>query len=207
MQKELYILGGSGHALVVKDSASLVGFEIKGYFDLKQSIVFPNSFPYLGIESVELVQKLPSESAFFPAIGDNNLRFKMVEFMHDNHLKEVVLIHPDSCVSSDSWIGASSMIGPKAIVNPLTHIGAGVIINSGAIIEHECVIGNFCHIAPGATILGNVQIGDFSFVGGNAVVKQGVKIGTNVVIGAGSVVLHDIPDHSIVVGNPAKSIK
>ncbi|MNE88595.1 putative acetyltransferase EpsM [compost metagenome] len=92
-------------------------------------------------------------------------------------------------------------------MNPFTEIGKGVIINSGAVIEHECKVEDFCHIAPGATLLGNVQVGAYSFVGGNAVVKQGVKIGSNVIVGAGAVVLNDIPDNSVVAGNPAKLLK
>jgi acetyltransferase-like isoleucine patch superfamily enzyme len=37
-------------------------------------------------------------------------------------------------------------------------------------------------------------------------VKQGVSVGANVIIGAGAVVLKDVPDNSVLVGNPAKLI-
>ena len=63
------------------------------------------------------------------------------------------------------------------------------------------------HIAPNATILGNVYVGENTFIGANSVIKQGVKIGENVTIGAGSVVLKDIPDCQVWAGNPAKKIK
>ena len=45
------------------------------------------------------------------------------------------------------------------------------------------------------------------FIGCNSIIMGGVRIGNNVVIGAGSVVTKDIPDNSVVVGNPAKVIK
>jgi acetyltransferase-like isoleucine patch superfamily enzyme/glycosyltransferase involved in cell wall biosynthesis len=52
-----------------------------------------------------------------------------------------------------------------------------------------------------------VVIGDESHIGANSVVLAGVKIGKRCQIGAGSVVTKDIPDFSIVVGNPARVIK
>lgn len=42
--------------------------------------------------------------------------------------------------------------------------------------------------------------------GGGAIVLPGIKIGNRVVIGAGSVVTHDVPDNSVVAGNPARFI-
>lgn len=51
---------------------------------------------------------------------------------------------------------------------------------------------------------GPVTIGSNVFIGVNSIILPGVTIGSNVVIGAGSVVTRDIPDNSIVAGNPAK---
>lgn len=38
-------------------------------------------------------------------------------------------------------------------------------------------------------------------------ILPGVTIGKNAVIGAGSVVTHDVPDNTVVVGNPARPLK
>lgn len=54
--------------------------------------------------------------------------------------------------------------------------------------------------------LGKTKIGNNVFLGVNAVVLPGVKIGNNVIIGAGCVVTKDIPDNSVVAGNPGKII-
>ena len=43
-------------------------------------------------------------------------------------------------------------------------------------------------------------------IGANAVIICGIVIGKNSIVGAGSVVTKDVPDNSIVVGNPAKVI-
>ena len=52
-----------------------------------------------------------------------------------------------------------------------------------------------------------IKVGDNVWFGGKCIVLPGTTIGNNVVVGAGSVVVNDIPDNSIVVGNPAKIIK
>ncbi len=52
-----------------------------------------------------------------------------------------------------------------------------------------------------------IRVGSSVWFGGGVKVLPGVTIGSNVVIGAGSVVVHDIPDNSVAVGNPAKVIK
>lgn len=52
-----------------------------------------------------------------------------------------------------------------------------------------------------------ITIGDDVWFGGNVVVCPGVAIGSDVVIGAGSVVVHDIPSHSVAVGNPCHVIR
>ena len=48
-----------------------------------------------------------------------------------------------------------------------------------------------------------VKIGDNVWIGGGSIILPGVSIGDNVTIAAGSVVNKDIPDDSLVVGNPA----
>lgn len=43
-------------------------------------------------------------------------------------------------------------------------------------------------------------------IGANATIICGVTIGENSIVGAGSVVTKDVPQNSVVVGNPAKAI-
>jgi maltose O-acetyltransferase len=41
------------------------------------------------------------------------------------------------------------------------------------------------------------------FIGAESVVMPGVTIGSNVIVGANSTVTHDVPDNTVVAGNPA----
>lgn len=53
---------------------------------------------------------------------------------------------------------------------------------------------------------GSPIIGNNVFLGPNAVIVGKIKIGNNVLIAGGSFVNFDVPDNSIVIGNPAKVI-
>ncbi|NWL35203.1 acetyltransferase [Paenarthrobacter nitroguajacolicus] len=51
------------------------------------------------------------------------------------------------------------------------------------------------------------EIGDDAWIGAGAIILPGCRrIGTGAVVGAGSVVTKDVPDFSVVVGNPARPI-
>nr|WP_145198837.1 DapH/DapD/GlmU-related protein [Sphingobium sp. B2] len=52
-----------------------------------------------------------------------------------------------------------------------------------------------------------VHIGRHCFIGGGSLIAPGVRIGDGVIVGAGSVVLADVPDYSIVGGNPAQVLR
>ena len=56
-------------------------------------------------------------------------------------------------------------------------------------------------------LLKPIEIMDNVFIGCNSIILGGIKIGSNVVVAAGSVVTKDVPDNSVVAGNPAKVIK
>lgn len=68
-----------------------------------------------------------------------------------------------------------------------------------------------CHDAStkmhlGKTKIGRVNIGSNVFIGAESVILPGVSIGSNVVVGANSTVTHDVPDNTVVAGNPARKI-
>lgn len=54
--------------------------------------------------------------------------------------------------------------------------------------------------------MGKIVVGDNVMIGQNAMIMYNVNIGSNTIIAAGSVVTKDIPEGSIVGGNPAKII-
>ncbi len=51
-----------------------------------------------------------------------------------------------------------------------------------------------------------IKVGNNVFIGCNVTILPNIKIGNNVIIAAGSIVTKDVPDNSVVGGNPAKVI-
>ena len=81
----------------------------------------------------------------------------------------------------------------------LLQIGNNVVISDARILLHD---GSSKGICDGCSFAAPIVIGNNVFIGADAIILPGRKIGNNVIVGAGTVVSKDIPDNSVVVGNP-----
>lgn len=97
-----------------------------------------------------------------------------------------------------------------------TKIGLGMrILHFGTIVVNPyAVIGKNFNIAQGV-LIGNSEgknagvptIGDNVYCGANSLILGGVHIGNDVLIAPGAFVNFDVPDNSIVIGNPGRIIQ
>ena len=66
------------------------------------------------------------------------------------------------------------------------------------------------NVKPGTVFpeyhMGTIEVFDNVFIGTGSLILNGVKIGPNAIVAAGSVVTKDVPEGTIVGGNPAKVI-
>jgi serine O-acetyltransferase len=102
-------------------------------------------------------------------------------------------------------------------IHPAARIGKGLFIDHGA----GVVIGETAEIGDNVTLYQGVTLGGTGFATGkrhptvedNVTIGSGAKllgpitIGHGAKIGANTVVIHDVPPHSTVVGNPGHPVR
>ena len=126
-----------------------------------------------------------------------------------------------------AWVADSAQVigpvelGPNCSVwfgvvirgdNDLIRLGRNTNVQDQAMLHSDAgvplLIGDNVTIGHQAMLHG-CTIGDGSLIGIQAVVLNGAKIGRGCIVGAGSVVTEgkEFPDHSLIIGSPAKVVR
>lgn len=120
-------------------------------------------------------------------------------------------------------IGEHCLIGSYADIEGDVRIGSFVSLQSGCYLTRGVIIEDEVFCGPRVMTLNDKDIcyrrASLSFnrraprilraarIGGGCVLCPGVTIGENALVGAGSVVTRDVPDRTIVMGNPARVVR
>jgi len=198
------IVGGGGHGVSVYNLlGSHPDFEVVGFVDRSSNAELGSyGVPYLGTDEA-LPSLVKQYSTVFIGVGQiksADLRVNIATNLIRLGASAPALISPFSRIGANVSIGRGSTIFHGTFVNAGAKIGEFNIINTGAIIEHGVTSEPYVHIAPRATLLGDVKIGAGCFVGAGAIIKEGVVIGQNCIIGAGEVVMKDVASNVLVRG-------
>lgn len=86
------------------------------------------------------------------AIGNAEMRLKLIGQLIDAGYDVLVLIHPQAYVSPSAVIGKGSIIEPMAVIHTDVTVGIGCIISAGTIVNHNSKIGDGCHLNCGSIV-------------------------------------------------------
>jgi len=126
-----------------------------------------------------------------------------------------VLIREDNCIGNDVSVGTHSVLEFG------NRIGNRVRIHSHCFlewvtVEDDVFIGPHVvftddphpmHCPKFNECVGGATVKRLARIGANVTLLPGVVVGRNSLVGAGSVVVEDVPDDTVVAGNPARPIK
>lgn len=202
------IVGGGGHAKVIRDALESNGVPITGFTDQRsEAVANLPGLTYLGTDETLLAAFPPLRCRIAIGVGglhSNALRRGLFERFDASGYGMLTVVHTRACIAPSVRLGRGVQVMAGAVVQSDGFVGDGALINTRAGIDHDCVIGDHAHIGPGATLCGGVTIGPGVLVGAGAVLLPGVRVGAGAIVGAGAVVLEEVPPGKVVIGVPAR---
>ena len=121
-------------------------------------------------------------------------------------------------IREDTTIGDDCSIGSGSVIEFSVSIGDGVRLHSQCFVPEFSILESRCWLGPRVVItnakfpaaadtkskLAPVRIATRARVGANATILPGVVVGAGCLVAAGSVVTSDVPEDTLVMGNPAR---
>lgn len=173
-------------------------------------LVSPLIFSYLVLNKVTTDEVIASYSQFLSLIPGKFGSYIRVSF----YGVTLARCHRETVIGFGTLFSRTDVeLECGVYIGPQCNIGK-------CIVRKDCLVGSGVHILAGkkqhifddvntpiqqqGQVLGSVEIGEDSWIGNGALIMA--NVGKKCIIGAGAVVNKDVPDYSIVVGNPAKLV-
>lgn len=124
-----------------------------------------------------------------------------------------------SHILKGSRIGRNCRIGQNVVIGPNVRIGDGVKIQNNVSVYEGVALEDYVFCGPSVVFtnvinprsqiprmheLKRTRVKRGATLGANCTILCGITVGHHAFVGAGAVVTRDVPDHALVVGNPAR---
>ena len=131
-------------------------------------------------------------------------------------------------VREGARVGGGCVIGRGAYVDTGVVVGEHVKVQDNALLYAPAVVDDGAFVGPGAVLTNDqhpravtpdgapkaggdwqrvgVHVCAGASIGAGAVCVAPLTVGRWALVGAGAVVVHDVPDHALVAGNPARQV-
>jgi UDP-2-acetamido-3-amino-2,3-dideoxy-glucuronate N-acetyltransferase len=128
---------------------------------------------------------------------------------HFSHVQQSARIGKNCNLGQNVYVDRNVVIGDRVKIQNNVSIYEDVVLEDEVFCGPSCVFTNV--VNPRSHIerkheYRKTTIKKRATIGANATIVCGHSIGTGAFVGAGAVVTKDVPDHALVVGNPARFI-
>lgn len=163
----LIILGAGGYGKTIEDIAGQLNrYEEINFLDDKAE--GENILGKIG----DFITFINMDTEFYPAFGDNELRYNWITKLDEAGAKIATVVHPSAYISPKAVIEKGSAILPNASINYGAVITCACIVNMGAIVDHNVFLSNGVHVCPGAVVKGENLIPAFMKIESGTVIGR-----------------------------------
>ncbi len=143
-----------------------------------------------------------------PGSPENFLeRHKIIDRLGLPEDRFATIIDPSTRVAPDSKIGKNTVLMANVIISCSVVIGNHCVVLPNTVVSHDSRIGDYSLIGSNVTISGYCRIGRACYIGSGTRIKDHLTIGSQCLVGLGSCVIRDVPDGTVVAGNPARYLR
>lgn len=128
------------------------------------------------------------------------------------HVMKKAMIGADCNIGEGSFVEGGAVLGDRVTVKNGVYVWDGVTTEDGVFLGPACVLTNRNRPRSQQGQTGPkkpwdpILIKEGASIGAGAVLVCPLEVGRYALVGAGAVVTRDVPDHGLVVGNPARFI-
>ena len=209
--RPLIIIGGGGHASILVDILLSQKRKILAIIcpdNISERRVFSGIPHYINDDDVQRFS--PEEVMLVNGIGMtpySSVRKKINQYYLSQNYQFETIISNNAVISDYAEIRQGAQIFAGAIIQTGATISEHSIINTGAVIDHDSYIGMYNHIAPHATLCGNVNTEDDVYIGAGSCIVQNVKLAYGSIIAAGTTVLKNTSKLTLTINKMNQIIK